>query len=199
MRTHAVVVVLALTLLAGSSVLAASAFSTATVKRSANLNVVTDGSGLIELTPGATKAVQYDASGELSIDISKTGGSGVNPNAEYTFGDGSQITAASKPSDLASTDYAFALKLNDDLNGSASGLKLDYAAATNSEPNVKFVVYEVGGSKVTTASEESSGTISNPGTKTYGVVLVVDTGAGSASTPLGKGTDLSGTLTITTA
>jgi len=201
MKPRTAVFSVALVALVAGAVVTSSAFTSATLSRNANIDVVSDDAGLVELQPGATSVVYTSTDGQLAIDFAQTGATGVNGNAEFTFGSSTNLTGASGPSDVAAHDYAFTIGLNDQLNGTANTLELAYTDTdSNSDANVEFTVYTAGGSAVTTASEESNGVITDPSTDTtYYVVMTVDTGAGNAATVLGSADDLSGTLTITTA
>lgn len=203
MKTRTAMMSLAVVVLVSGGFVVSSAFTSATLTRDANIDVVSDGTGLIELSPGAASAVYTDSDGALAIDFAEGAATGVNGNAEFTLGSSSNLTGASSTSDVESHDYAFTVTLNDEINGTTDDLQLSYTSADadgNGDANVEFTVYPMGGSALTTASEESSGTITDPtkGT-TYYVVLTVDTGAGDAGTTLGSSDDLSGTLTIQTA
>ena len=180
MRTK--LTVLAVAIIAVSATLGASAYTTGSVSRSANVNVVSDDAGLIALADGTSgDIVTQTSGGELSIDFAVGTASGVNPNAQYEVGDTTDPT----------TNAAFTVS---NLDSQSHSLTLAYtgAGATgNGADNVQFQVYNSTGSSMGTASEENSLTLSNAASgSTYHVVMVVDT------TGLDNSTDLSGTLEV---
>lgn len=199
MKSRTAVLSLVVAVMLTGSFVTASAFTSATVNRSAEIDVVADNTGLITLNDGATNVVTTKPNGELEIDMSKSGATGVNGNATFAFGTPSNVTGASSSSDIAAHDYAFTLGLGDAINGTSDSLQLSYTGpATNGDANVQFDVYTMSG-QVASVSEESADTITNPDpSTTYYVVLTIDTGAGSTTAVLGSGDDLSGTLTIET-
>lgn len=161
----------------------ASAFTTATIDRSANIQVSSDSGGIIGLAPDADASmVSETTGGELSIDVSGPNGEGVNVNSQYTIGDSTDPVNVSAFSvtnnDAAARNVTFSYAV--------SGT--DSAGATN---NVQYTVYDSTSASQGTFSEGGSVTLNSmPSGATYYVVLTVDT-TNSATTD-----DLSGTLTI---
>jgi len=172
------VLVVSATLIVG-----ASAFTTGSVERSSNVNVVADSSGLIGLADGTSGDLVYlNASDAIEIDFSNTGASGVNPSAQYELGN---------PAD-ASNQSAFNITNN---AGSAQDITIEYTGVsetTDADANIEFQIYDSSGTKVATVTEEStSATITGAGSgSTYHVVVVVNTHG------LSSGNDLSGTVNV---
>lgn len=188
------------------SVVSASAFTTATLEREANIVVENDATGLIELEDGETDAVfikDTDGDGtndELAIDLDSSTASGLggpNPAATYKFGD--ESTFDSDAADTSGYVYAFNMTVTDQMTGSGT-TTLGYTDPDgNTDANVKFEVYTAasgGGTLEATVTEESDGSFTASTGTTYWAVLIVDTGGGSAA-DLNAGDDLSGTLNVT--
>ena len=165
-----------------AAALGASAYTSGTVERSSNVNVVSDDAGLIALEDGTSGDLVYmKSSGELGIDFTQGGAGGVNPEARYELGN---------PSD-ATNQSAFNIT---NLDAESHDLTVSYtgAGAGDGSDNIQFQIYNSTGSQVALVSEEStsaklSGVASG---NTHYVVLVVDT-HGVTNT-----TDLSGTLKV---
>ena len=182
MRTK--LIVLAVAIIAVSATLGASAFTTGSVSRSANINVVSDDAGLIALADGTSgDLVTQTSSGKLSIDFTRGGAGGVNPDAHYELGN---------PSDPAN-QTAFTVS---NLDAESHSLTVEYtgvdAGATgDGTDNVRFELYDAG-TKVATVSEESTSATINTveSGSTLNVVMIVDT------TGLDNSTSLSGTLQV---
>lgn len=173
-----IAVVVAILMLSG---LGAGAYNTFQVDRTATMDVVSDSGGIIQLSAGPSKFVTT-SSGELLIDVTQGGATGVNVNATLEVGNESAPT----------TTPAFNLTNNDNAK---HNITLSYTASTDgsTSSNVKYLVYDSSGTKLGTATEESSFTITDAAAgATYHVVIKVDTTAGSTTSD-----DLSGTLTIT--
>lgn len=176
---------LALTLVAITAVVGASAFTTGSVARSANVDVVSDDQGLIALedgTSGGLVAMQSD--GTLAIDFTSGGAGGVNPEATYELGNANDPT----------NQTAFNVSNRD---AESHDLTIEYtgvagAATGDGTANIQFRVFDGTGNEVATVTEEStSATITDvaSGDSLY-VVLSLDT------TGLTNSTSLSGTLTV---
>lgn len=161
----------------------ATAYTTGSVERSSNVDVVSDDAGLIGLEDGTSgDLVKQNGSGALTIDFTRGGGSGVNPSADYELGNPNDPT----------NQTAFNVTNN---GGAAVDLTVDYtedAADSDGDANIEFRIYDSGGTLVDTVSEESgSATITDvaSGTTHY-VVIVVNTHG------LDTNDDLSGTLNV---
>lgn len=180
---HALAIVGALLLLS-TGVIGASSFTTATVERGTNIDVVADDSGFIGLTDGNSGDVVQISSGELTISFVQGAATGVNVNSLYELGD---------PNDP--TQRAFDLTNND---GVSHDITLSHTVTSGDGVGdgfnqTEFRVYDSTDAHVTTASEEGSATFTAASGNTYAVVVVVDTRNGS----LGTAADLSGTLNVT--
>ncbi len=180
-RIH--LVVLGVSLLLATSIVGASAFTSATLQRDAQIAVQNDANAIIGLdanenVPGVTEKTN----GELLLKLDE--GSGLNPTATFTFGDSTNDVAAFVVGNNGTDEYdvSFEYDLSDSSNDGST------------DANVQFAVYdESWGSTVTTFNEETdyssttpSTTISKDGVR-Y-VVVTVNTD--------GDTTDLSGTLTV---
>ncbi|MFD1515725.1 hypothetical protein [Halomarina rubra] len=170
--------VLAAALMLSASVVGASAYSSATVDRTANIQVVGDSNGVIGLTPGGVDGVS-NTGGKLSIDLTN-----LNNKATFDYGSlGSDTTFDTGDSE--------AFSITNDA-GVQKTLTADYSLTNddgNSVNNLVFTVYDDSGAKVDQFTEESSGLDLTMGSGvTYHVIISVDT-PNSAS-------DLSGTLSI---
>lgn len=177
----------------GTSV-GAAAYTNATVARNANINVVTDDSGLIGLGDGTSgDLIDYNDQGGLTIDLTRGSAAGANAEAQFAFGD----------SENAATAYAFTVTNNDT---AARDLTLDYLIDTDPDTTVDYLQFKVynasdgspleedgtTGEILSVATETSSYTISGAEAGTpYHVVLEIDT------TGLSDTADLSGDLEIT--
>lgn len=177
------ILTVAMVVIAISAVVGMSAYTTGNVTRSSNVNVVSDDVGLIGLEDGTSgDLVQQNASGALTVDFSRAGGTGVNTAAHFELGN---------PSD-ANNQSAFNITNN---GGTARDLTIAYNNAggtSDADANIQFQVYDGTGTQVATVSEEStSATITGvaSGTTHY-VVIVVDTNG------LDSTADLSGTLKV---
>lgn len=72
---------------AGAAGIGTGAFSAMSAERSANINVVSDGDGLVALQPGpGADSHVYTESGEVKIDLSTTDAGGVNVDSWYKVG-----------------------------------------------------------------------------------------------------------------
>jgi hypothetical protein len=166
----------------------ATAFTSATVDRNANIDVVADSNGLLALTDGNSgNLVFQDASTEqLGIDFTSGTAAGANVNATFELGDPAGPTASN----------AFNVENRDDeqhqINVAYTG------ASTNGEDNLNISVYDDTGAFLDSATEEgTTASFTAPAGNTFYVVLTVDTGLGAAPTDLTSASDLSGTISFT--
>jgi len=178
-RKLTVLGIAALVLLAGTAV-ASTAFTTATVDRSANINVENDTNGIIGLAANTAVGGMAQSGGTLDLNLDQ--GTGLNNAANFVFGDNS-----SSPSGTP----AFTLTNND---GASHSITMSYSVtgtdSAGSTDNVVFSVYDGTDTLVGTFSEGGSTTFSLSSSASYYVVIEVDT------TNLGASDDLSGTLTV---
>ncbi|MFC5365365.1 hypothetical protein [Salinirubrum litoreum] len=173
---------LAVCLLLATSAVSATAFTSITLQRNANIDVVADDTGIVQLSAGSSDFVTLD-NGQLAIDVTNGGASGTNVNSTLEIGEN-----ATSP-----TTNAFTITNNDE---SSHSFTLSYGSLnsdSDTAPNVEFAVFDETGDREASISENSDGTFTMPSGDTFEVVLVVDT-TGSAT-----GDDLSGTLTITSS
>lgn len=165
-------------------VFGASAYTSATVDRSADMNVVSDANGLIGLQDGTTSLVHQNASNELSIDFARHGATGVNTNANFTIGNLSAPT----------TTYAFTVS-NNAGNSHTFNVSYDGFHSSGTSDNLRFRIYDSSGNFVQELNESATNAdISVASSSTYYVVMVVNTGDGI--TDLETSADISGTLRI---
>lgn len=165
-------------------ILATGAFSSATIERTASVNVASDSEGLLGLKdghPGQDIVIEKE-DGTLAIDLSPGDAAGVNAGGTFLIGS----------NDQPMNDHAFRIvhqgtqPVSVTLNYDLSGSDPDGAA------NVKFDVYDgVDQSHLGQATEAAGTTIPNvqPGDTLY-VVIEIDTKGVS------KGNDLSGAMDI---
>lgn len=177
------IAVLFVAVLAVGAVIGASAYTSGSVSRSANVNVVSDDTGLIGLTDGTSGDLVYqDTSGQLAIDFTAGGAGGVNSDATFSLGDSTDLT----------NQNAFNITNND---ATSHDLTIEYtgAGATgDGTAAISFRIYDGTGTEVATVTEEStSATITGAASgASYDVVIEIDT------TGLSNADDLSGTLTV---
>lgn len=174
--------VIALGLVIASAAIGATAYTSGTVERQSNVNVVSDDQGLIALEDGTSgNLVQQNSNGELTIDFTRNSAAGVNTASHYELGN---------PSD-ASNQSAFNIT---NLDAESHDLTVSYTGADqgDADANIQFQIYDGSNTQVATVSEETtSATISGVGSgTTHYVVMVVDTHGVSDTS------DLSGTLTV---
>ncbi|ELZ95808.1 hypothetical protein C440_05947 [Haloferax mucosum ATCC BAA-1512] len=167
--------------------LSTSAFTAASVDRSANIDVVADQNGLLALTDGTSGPLVYYNDEQLAIDFAQGTATGANVDAEFVLGDAND----------SKDEHAFTVTNND---GEAHDVSVQYVATqtdSNDDDNVEFVVFDADGDAVATLSEETDAQSFSAGAgETFYVVVTVDTGHG-VSEVLGSGDDLSGTLSFT--
>jgi len=181
-------ILMASLLLVGTVSVGASAFTAATVERSANVDVVADNNGLLALTDGNSgNLVSQDGSTEqLGIDLESGTADGANPNATFELGNPAAPT----------TSNAFTIENQD---AEQHQINVKYTGAdTNGEDNLKFEIYDSTNTSVGTVTEEgTTASFTAPATDTFYTVVTVDTGGGSAATDLTSASDLSGTISFT--
>lgn len=173
-----------LILIAGVSV-GTSAFTTADIDRQANVDVVTDDTGLLGLTDGNSgNLVFQNTADQLEIDFTNGSADGANTDALFRLGD---------PAD-PSGSQAFVITNND---AEAHTINATYNATTNdavNTDNLKFDIYDGSGSLVGTVSASGdTASLDAAAGESYNVVVTVDTGHGGSKV-LTSGDDLSGTL-----
>lgn len=181
MSTNVKIGILAVMLIVASGAFAASAYTSGSVERSANVNVVTDDVGLIALQDGNSGGLVYqNSTGALAIDFTAGGASGANTEAHFELGNPGS----------ANTSYAFNIT---NLDAESHTFNVAYSGSdSNTASNIEFQVYDGTGALLGTADEQgNSASLSGVASgQTLYVVIVVDThGLTSAD-------DLSGTLTI---
>ncbi|GAD53105.1 hypothetical protein MBEHAL_1865 [Halarchaeum acidiphilum MH1-52-1] len=167
---------IALGIVVVASAFGASAFTTATVQRDANINVASDSGGLIGLTAGDSELVSSPTDGQLSIDVAQGDASGVNPNSSLTIGN------ESSPAFNITNNFP-----------SAHTFNVSYEMGTDPDTTTKNVKFKLFNSTdhVDTVNEDEAykGELST-GDKLRVVVEVDSSGAT-------KSDDLSGNLNIT--
>ncbi|MFB6251618.1 MAG: hypothetical protein ABEI27_08035 [Halobellus sp.] len=175
-------------LLVATVTFGASAFTAATVDRSANVDVVTDSNGLLALTDGnsGNLVFQEGSTGQLSIDFTSGTADGANVNATFELGDPTNPT----------TSNAFKIANRDD---EQHQINVEYTGATtNGEDNLEFSIYDSDGNSVGSVTEEgTTASFTAPADDTFYVVVTVDTGGGAGTTDLTSTSDLSGELSFT--
>jgi hypothetical protein len=174
-------------LLVATVTFGASAFTAATVDRSADVNVATDSSGLLALTDGNSgNLVFQDGSTEqLSIDFTNGTATGANVNATFELGDPANPT----------TSNAFKITNQDN---EQHQINVKYTGATtNTEENLNFSIYDSNGLVDSVTEEGTTASFTAPATKTFYVVVTVDTGGGAGTADLTSTSDLSGELSFT--
>jgi hypothetical protein len=175
-------------LLVASVSFGATAFTTATVDRQANIDVVADNNGLLALVDGNSGNLVYqDASTEqLGIDFTKGTATGANVNAKFELGDPAGPTASN----------AFKIENRD---AEQHQINVAYTGGTtNGEENLNVSIYDNAGNLLDSANEEgTTASFTAPAGNTFYVVLTIDTGGGAAATDLTSASDLSGTISFT--
>jgi hypothetical protein len=177
-RIH--IVAFGMALLLATSIVSASAFTTATVERDAEITMATDTNAVIGIEANkSVPGVETNTQDELELNLDQ--GTGLNTNATFMFG-------SDTPTD------AFNITNNGD--GSIDSVKLKYSDPDSDDyDNINFTVYDSDGNELGTVSEEDVLTDVTPGSGwstdgTLQVVVEVDT------TNVPSGDSLSGTLTI---
>jgi hypothetical protein len=175
--------------LVAATAVGASAFTAATVERQANADIVADENGLLALIDGNSGNLVYqDAStDQLVIDFENGTATGANTDARFELGDPAN----------PGTSQAFQVQNNDDEAHQITAAYTLDADDGNTAANIQFEIYDSTGTLVGTVDEEGSTVAMDASAAaTYDVVVVVDTGHGSASA-LTSTADLSGTLAFT--
>jgi len=160
-----------------ASAVGASAFTTATVERDANLSVATDSGGLVGLTAGDSGLVTTN-NDQLAIDVTEGTASGVNPNSTLTIGN------KSSPAFNITNNFPNAHTFN---------VAYDMANTDNADStkNVQFeLINSSSGDTVATVNEDSGNETEIGASETIGVIVTVDSTGQSTD-------DLSGTLNVT--
>lgn len=173
----------ALTLVLVASIVGASAFTSGSVERSANVNVVNDDTGLLALEDGTSGGLVYqNSSGALQIDFTQGGAGGANVESHYELGNPDDPT----------NQTAFNITNNDAESHDITVSYTSTGGTADTDDNIQFQLYDSSGSQVGMVSEESTSVMVSgvsSGSTLY-VVMVVDTYG------LDNSTDLSGTLTV---
>ncbi|WP_302080711.1 hypothetical protein [Salinibaculum rarum] len=175
-------------LVAGVSV-GTSAFTSATVERQADANVVADENGLLGLTDGNSGNLVYqNAADQLAINFTQGTATGANTDALFELGNPA----------APGTSKAFQVTNNDAESHQITAAYTLDADDGNTVANLEFQVYDNTGALVGTVTEEGQ-TVSMDAAaaETYDVVVVVDTGHGTGTDTLTSAKDLSGTLALT--
>jgi hypothetical protein len=186
-RITASMLVTGLMLVAAAS-FGATAFTSATVERQANVDIVNDNAGLLALTDGNSgNLVFQDANGQLAIDFEKGTATGANVNATFELGN---------PADPSSSQ-AFNITNQDDESHQINVL-YEQVDNGNTDENLNISVYNDKGNIVDSATEEGKiANINADAGQNFNVVITVDTGGGGVSTNLENTDDLSGTISVT--
>lgn len=166
-----------------STTFGVSAFTSANMSRTSNVDVVTDDRGLIALEDGTSgDLIALNATGALTIDLTNGSAEGANVHAHFEFGN---------PND-PHNQSAFNITNQDAEPHSITLEYTDVASNTDSDVDLKFEVYEPGATSPTVTLTDESGSVTvsdvSAGT-TLHVVMIIDTEDDS-------GEDLSGTLEI---
>ena len=180
-------ILMASLLLVGTVSIGASAFTAATVERSATVDVVADEDGLLALTDGNSgNLVSQDGDTEqLGIDLESGTASGANPNATFELGNPDDPTVSN----------AFTIENQD---AEPHQINVEYTGATtNEEDNLIIDIYDGDGNVETVTEEDTSASFAAPAAKTFYTVVTIDTGGGNAATDLTSADDLSGTISFT--
>ncbi|MFB6303928.1 MAG: hypothetical protein ABEH47_02080 [Haloferacaceae archaeon] len=183
MRRIGITIGVTVMLIASATVFGASAFTTATVDRDTNLDVVTDNNAVIGLTAGSSGMVTQTSGGEVTIDSTVSGATGVNGNASFTIGNNSSATST------------YAIKITNNA-GTSKDFTISYSGfvTSDSAKSLQFELYNSTGSHLATIEQgATSHTVSGlaDGSSIYVVVEIKTTNG-----DLGSSHDLSGTLTV---
>lgn len=167
-------------LVVASAVLGASAFTSGSVERNSNVNVVSDDKGLIGLSDGTSGPLVYqNSTGALEIDFTNGTAQGANVDGHFELGNKNDANQS-----------AFNVTNNDDESHSMTLNYTPNSDDSDGTANLEFLVYDGSGTKVATATEESSASFTAAAGETFNVVIVVDTHGLTTSD------DLSGTLKV---
>jgi len=186
MRTKLIAIALVVALV--STTFGVSAFTTANMSRTSNVDVVTDDKGLIALEDGTEGSlISQNSTGALSINLANGSADGANVHAHFEFGDvddpGNHSAFNITNQDTTAHSFTF--------NYTASNADDD----TGDESDIEFRIFKESSlsspaATVTGQTDPDGVTIDNVGAgTTLHVVMVIDTEAD-------KGEDLSGSLEI---
>ena len=141
------------------------AFTSAEVTRTTNMDVVNDNASIIALQDGTSGELISLTDGQLTIDFTAGGASGVNQDALYKFGDGSD----------AVNNHAFSVSNNSDTTRDITVEYTNVANLDGASGAVTFEVYDSSGQSLGTVTPSQSSTVTLDSGETAYVVLTVDT------------------------
>lgn len=181
----------------GATSIGSAAFTTATVDRDVEINVVKDTEAAIQLVPGETNVVQLNDRGALVIDTDRDGGSGLNGNGSFTYGNATSTTSEAT---AGSGEYAFSITNNgagtgrtDGTGTGGSGAEGSFTISLSGGPITLNLLVEKGGKTLTVGPDGGSKSgVSIDSGETVFADLTIDTSG------LGKSDNISQTLTIAT-
>jgi len=184
------IITVALLILVAAGITTASSFTTATLTRDTNIDVVSDSKGVIALVDGNSGDIvkEDSSSGELRIDFGTIGSAeGVNVDSVYELGDPND--PSTRAFNITNQDgVSHTIELNYTITGTTSSVVGTAHNAT------EFQVYRSDGSHVVTVSEDDSGASFSLGSgESVAVVVVVD----STDSDVDQADDLSGTFEVT--
>lgn len=177
-RKTSILIVLLGLLIIVFGVVGSTAYTSMTLDRQSNINVVADDSGIVQLNPGSVSFVDQ-VDGELTIDVTRGGASGVNVNSVLLMGNNNNPTQS----------YAFSVINNDDRERT---MNFDYVLdnSTFTSSVVTFDMYDSSENSISSFSNQNSGSATLSSGEEVFVVMEVDT------SEVNQGEDLSGTLSI---
>jgi hypothetical protein len=191
-RIH--IVAFGMALLLATSIVSASAFTSATVERDASVSVATDADAVVGLEEGSVNGISTDTDGELQLNLDE--GSGLNVDTTFKFGSTSSPTYAFRIENNGGQSYDFSAKYvldSSDPNSNVNNVHFDLYDTSN----LDTVEYDFSEVATTDSSSDwnSLGTFSaysgSGDTGVKYVIITVDTTALDGNTD-----DLSGTLKI---
>jgi hypothetical protein len=171
--------VVAVALVAVVGVTGASAFTTATVARDAQIDVETDANSIIEIEDGSAPGASVTNDGQIELDAD---GDSLNQGANFTYGDETDPTS----------NAVFKVTNSDDAE---QQFTLEYDADSDSSGVVKLFVMEQGASDSIVINSGGSETVTVSSTNTVYVAMAVET-PDSVSDASGTSGEISGTLYI---
>lgn len=163
---------------AGAGIVGVSAFTTADATRDVNIGVVADDSAVIGLTPDDTEIASLDDDGVLVIDTDIEGAGGLNPDANFTYGD----------PDNFENNHLFSIA-----NNSAS--EREFTIEFTGGNGVTFTLYSNTGIDGDEVTDEGSQTFTLGDGETVYVVLDVDTDGTSDGDEIGGELSIDATAT----
>lgn len=175
MQSRTMVVAVALVAVVG--VTGASAFTTATVARDAQIDVATDANSIITIEDGGAPGASVTSDGQIELDAD---GDSLNQDANFTYGDETDPTS----------NAVFKLTNGDD---ATQQLTLNYDADSGSPGAVKLFVMEQGASDSTMINSGGSETVTVSSSNTVYVAMAVETPDSVSGT---TSDEISGTLYI---